>query len=216
MGYILSPSGITLSSRHTQAVADFPVPKKTVELQRFLSLANYFRRFIKDYSVNAKPLQSLLRKDSKFIFNSECLSSFELLKKELISFPVLRLYNPNLKTELHTDASSMAVASILLQKQTDNLWAPISYYSQSTNKAEVNYHSFELEMLAIVKSVERFHIYLYGLNFTVVTDCNSLVHALNKVNLNPRIAPWSLKLYIRIIHLKSNIGMDATWRMSML
>lgn len=114
LGYILSPSCITLSSRHTQAVADFPIPKKTVELQRFLGLANYFRRFIKNYSIKAKPLQNLLRKDSKFIFDNECQAAFELLKKELTSFSVLRLYNPNLETELHTDASSVAIAGILL------------------------------------------------------------------------------------------------------
>jgi len=68
-----------------------------------------------------------------------------------------------------------------------------SIYNQNTNKAEANYHSFELEMLAIIKSVERFHIYLYGLEFTVVTDCRALVYTLNKVNINPRIARWTLR-----------------------
>lgn len=121
LGYIVSPSNITLSSRHTQAVADFPIPKKTVELQRFLGLANYCRRFIEDFSNKAKSLQSLLRKDTKFLFNEECLTALESLKKELISSPILRLYNPNLETELHTDAISMAVAGILLQKQANNL-----------------------------------------------------------------------------------------------
>lgn len=194
LGYVLSPSGISLSPKHTMAVANFPIPKKIVELQRFLGLTNYFRRFIKDYSVKCKPLQNLLKKDSKFIFDDNCRFAFDNLKKELTSYPVLRLYNPSLETELHTDASSIAIAGILLQKQVDGLWAPVSYFSQSTNKAEVNYHSFELEMLAIVRAVERFHIYLYGLDFVIVTDCNSLVFALNKINLNHRIARWSLKL----------------------
>lgn len=72
LGYVLSLSGITLSERHTQAVANFPTPRKTLELQRFLDLTNYFRRFIKDYSIIAKSLQNLLRKNSKFDFNNEC------------------------------------------------------------------------------------------------------------------------------------------------
>jgi len=91
----------------------------------------------------------------------------------------------------------------LLQKQENGQWSPVAFYSQNTNKAEANYHSFELEMLAIVKSVERFHIYLYGLDFTVVTDCHALVYALNKVNINPYIACWTLKLQnyrFKIIH----------------
>ncbi|KMQ85893.1 retrovirus-like pol polyprotein [Lasius niger] len=108
--------------------------------------------------------------------------------------PVLRLYKPTAPTELHTDASSQGLGAILLQKQSDAKWAPVAFYSQATNKAEANYHSFELEMLAIVRAVERFHIYLYGITFTIVTDCNALVYAINKANLNPCIARWTLLL----------------------
>lgn len=116
---------------------------------------------------------------------------------------MLRVYNPHAVTEIHTDASSIAIAGILLQKQQSSCWAPIAYYSQCTNKAEKNYHSFELEMLAIVKTIERFHIYLYGLDFTVVTDCNAVVHAINKACLNPRIARWILRLQdykFKVVH----------------
>jgi len=126
--------------------------------------------------------------------NNECLSAFDSIKKELTTPPVLGIYNPSYETELHSDASAIVIAGILLQKQPSKLWASISYYSQATNKAEINYHSFELEMLAIVKSIERFHIYLYGLEFTIITDCHALVYALNKIHLNPRIARWTLKL----------------------
>lgn len=187
LGYMVSPSGITLSARHTEAVKKFPRLKKLVEIQRFLGLCNYFRKFIQNYAIKAKPLQNLLRKSTIF-FYKDCIEAFENLKQELTSFPVLRLYNPQLETELHTDASSLALAAILLQKQDTGQWAPVTYYSQSTNSVEVNYHSYELEMLAVVKSIERFHIYFYGLQFTVVTDCHALVYAINKAHLNPRIA----------------------------
>ncbi|KMQ88500.1 hypothetical protein RF55_12002 [Lasius niger] len=105
--------------------------------------------------------------------------------------------------ELHTDASNLALAGILLQRQSTNHWAPVAYYSQATNKAEMNYYSFELEMLAVVKAIERFHIYLYGIEFTVVTDCHALVFAINKAHLNPRIARWTLRLQnykFKILH----------------
>lgn len=132
-----------------------------------------------------RPLNNPLRKST--VFDESCQRAFQLLKKELIA---LRLYNPFSATEIHTDASAVAVAEILLQKQESNNWASVAYYSQATNKAEANYHSFELDMLAIVKIIERFHIYLYDLDFT---DCHALVHALNKASLNPRIR-WTLKL----------------------
>ena len=69
-----------------------------------------------------------------------------------------------------------ALAAILLQKQNSGLWAAIAYYSQATNAAESRYHSFELEMLAVVKAIERFHIYLYGVKFIVITDCHAIVY----------------------------------------
>lgn len=194
LGYIVSGHGITLSNRHTEAVRNFPQPKKLVDLQKFLGLTNYFRKFIKNYSVKVRPLQGLLRKTSIFNFDDLCKKAFEDLKAELTAFPVLQIYDPSKETQLHTDASSLAVTGILLQKQFSGLWAPIAFYSQSTNKAEANYHSFELEMLAVVKSIERFHIYLYGLEFIIITDCNALVHAVNKAHLNARIARWTLKL----------------------
>lgn len=118
LGYILSPSEITLSQRHTDAVRNFPKLNKVLEVQRFLGLANYFCKFIQNFASKAKPLQNLLRKSVDFKFDDACNRAFELLKKELTSFPVLCLYNPYSETELHTDASSLALAAILLQKQS--------------------------------------------------------------------------------------------------
>jgi len=70
----------------------------------------------------------------------------------------------------------------------------VAYFSQWTNQAESRYYSFELEMLAIVRAIERFHSYLYGLCFTIVTDYNALIYAVNKANLNLCIASWMLTL----------------------
>jgi len=117
-GYIISPKGITLSSRHTEAVARFPQSKKILELQRFLGLTNYFRKFVKDYASITKSLNMpLLRKTGKFEFDENCVQAFNTLKNKLTFYPVLQLYNPHSDTELHTDASSLAIAGILLQKQ---------------------------------------------------------------------------------------------------
>lgn len=98
------------------------------------------------------------------------------------------LYNPAADTELHTNASAAGLGAMLLQKQQNNKWSVVAYFSQTTNYAKARYHSFELEMLAIVRAVERFYLYLYGLKVTIVTDCSALVYAINKATLNPRIA----------------------------
>ena len=76
-------------------------------------------------------------------------------------------------------------------KKTGDM-APIAYFSKATNEPEKKYHSFELETLAIVKALERFHVYLQGIAFRIVTDCNALALAVKKININPRIARWTL------------------------
>lgn len=203
LGYIVSADGITLSARHTSAVNNFPQPRNVTEVQQFLGLASYFRKFVKDFALKTRPLQTLLKKDVDFVFTEPCRNSFNLLKNELVSAPILCLYDPAAQTELHTDACSMGLGAILLQKQKNGAWSPVAYFSQTTNQAESRYHSFELEMLAVVRAIERFHIYLYGVDFTIVTDCNALVYAVNKANLNPRIARWTLALQgyrFRMLH----------------
>lgn len=113
------------------------------ELQRFLGLTDYFRKFIVNYAGMAKPLHNLLKKtvSVSFDFSEECVKAFKILKSKLITYPVLRLYNPHAKTQLHTDASASGIAAILLQKQGNSSWAPIAFFRRATNKAESNYHT---------------------------------------------------------------------------
>jgi len=116
LGYVVSPSGITLSDRHVNAVKNFPKPRNEHELQRFLGLTSYFRKFIPNFASIAKPLHNLLRKTDEFQFDNQCVEAFNKLKDHLISFPVLRLYNPTLETELRTDVSIIALVAILIQR----------------------------------------------------------------------------------------------------
>lgn len=108
--------------------------------------------------------------------------------------PVLAIYSPRRETELHTDASSHGFGGVLLQRQDDGRLHPVAYYSRRTSEAEAKYHSFVLETLAIIYSLKRFHVYLHGIPFRVVTDCNALAQTLDKRDLNPQIARWALEI----------------------
>ena len=74
-----------------------------------------------------------------------------------------------------------------MQKQSDDIFRPVSFFSQRTTPAEVKYHSFELECLAVVYALKRYKIYLMGSNFKIITDCDSFRLTLNKQEINPRI-----------------------------
>jgi len=108
---------------------------------------------------------------------------------------VLKFYKINAETEFHTDASMNGFGAILLQKdEVDNAWHPIYYSSHKTTSAEQKYPSYELEVLAIVKALKKFRIYLLGIPFTIVTDCRAFVTTMNKKDLCVRIARWALLL----------------------
>lgn len=68
------------------------------------------------------------------------------------------------------------------------------YFSKRTADAESGYHSFELEARAVIYALRRFRVYLPGINFKIITDCNSLKMTLSKKEVNPRIARWALEL----------------------
>lgn len=79
-----------------------------------------------------------------------------------------------------------------MQKQDDDVFHPVAYFSKRSTVAESRYHSFELETLAIIYSLRRFRAYLEGIKFKILTDCNSLTLTLAKRNINSRIARWTL------------------------
>jgi len=122
-----------MSKRHIEAIANYPAPKTVRQVQSFLGLANYFRKFIKDFLLKAYPLHQLTRKNVEFMWDDKAAEAFLQLKKELTSFPVLRLYNYNAETELHTDASALGFGAVLLQRQENKALAPIAYFSQATS-----------------------------------------------------------------------------------
>lgn len=190
LGFEISSSGIRPGSLKTDAVSKFPEPKNQHDVRRFLGLASFFRRFIKDFAILARPLTALLKKDAKWLWGHDEQQSFQSLKNCLIKRPVLALYNPDAETELHTDASKLGVAGILLQKNSNNLLQPIAYYSRQTNSEEQKLHSFELETLAVVSSLNKFRVYLLGIQFKIYTDCNALRTTFTKRDLIPRIARW--------------------------
>lgn len=194
LGYIVSEKGIRPSDHGIVAVKNFPIPRNIRDIQSFVGLCSYFRKFIKGFSQIAGPLYDLLKKNTTFEFGKKQSDAFELLKNKLSEAPILVIYNPTDPTELHCDASSQGFGAVLLQRKSDNQFHPVFYFSKRATEVESRYHSYELETLAIIYALRRFRVYLLGISFKIVTDCNALIMTLNKKVINPRIARWALEL----------------------
>lgn len=145
---------MTPELQKTKSIREFPTPKTVHQVRQFLGLTGFFRHFIRDYALMAKPLTNLTRKDQKWTWESKEQKSFDSLKEKLISRPVLAVYNPNAETEVHTDASQLGLGGILMQKFEDK-FHPVAYYSRNTTDAEQKYHSYELETHSECRKFEK-------------------------------------------------------------
>jgi hypothetical protein len=188
LGFVASGNGIKPGKIKTEAIENFPIPKNVKEVQSFIGLCNYFRRFVQGFSQIASPLQKLISANCDFVWNSDCQTSFDDLKRKLMEPPILCIFDPSKETELHTDASALGFGAVLLQKQSDAKLHPIAYFSKTTTDSEKKLHSYVLETLAIYYALQRFRIYLEGIEFVLVTDCNSLVQAINKKDMHRSIS----------------------------
>lgn len=180
LGYTITGEGIRPTDRGLEAIKKFPAPRSMRDVQSFLGLCPYFRKFVENFSVIAKPLYDLTKKNAEFNFEETERQAFEILKSRLMNAPILSLYSPRDETELHCDASAAGFGAILLQRKVDRKLHPVFYFSKRTTDNESKYHSFELETLAIIYALRRFRTYLLGLKFKIITDCQALSLTLNK------------------------------------
>lgn len=195
LGHIIGVGFVRPSNEKVKAVQKFPEPKCRRDIQCFLGLTGYFRKFIHDYAIKARPLSDLLKDNQKFIFGASEVQSFNQLKEALMNEPVLRIYKADAITELHTDASKLGYGAILLQKDTvDDKFHPVHYMSRKTSDAEKKLHSYELEVLAIINALKKFQIYLQGIKFKIITDCDAFRKTLEKRDLTAKVARWALFL----------------------
>jgi len=194
LGYTVTSEGIRPTKQGIEAVIKYPAPRNIRDVQSFLGLCSYFRKFVEKFSVIAKPLYDLTKKGTDFRFTETEKQAFEMLKDRLMDTPILSIYSPHDETELHCDASAAGFGAILMQKKADRKFHPIFYFSKRTTEIESKYHSFELETLSIIYALHRFRTYLLGIKFKIITDCQALSLTLNKKETNPRIARWVLEM----------------------
>lgn len=190
LGHIISDKGVQPNPKKIEAVKMFPIPKTQHQIRQFLGLVGYYRKFIKSFSEIAKPLTNKLKLKAKVNINDpEYANAFKKLKTLLISHPILAYPNFNKEFVLTTDASNYAIGAVLSQDGH-----PICYASRTLNEHEINYATFEKELLAIVWGVGQNRVYLYGVRFTIQTDQRAISFLHNTKNENSRVLRWKIRL----------------------
>ena len=193
LGHRISGEGIAcINNGKLEAMSS---PNNVKELQRFLGVAIFFRKFIPVFSRVAYPLYQMLRKDKEFIWDETCESAFIKLKGCLLSDVVLA--HPNYTKDFHlfTDASNCGLGACLMQVDEGGQLKPLMYFSKSLNSAQKRYSTTKKEFLAIYEALREFRFIILGYNCTVYTDHRPLSYLFKrKLPSDCAMARWSIEI----------------------
>ena len=219
LGYHVDSTGISPLPDRIEAIRAAQTPTTIKELQRFLGLINYYRRFIPRAAHHLFHLfEALKTKPKRLEWNSNRQNSFEAIKDALAKATMLNHPRPEASLALTTDASDIAIGGVLEQRGPSG-WEPLGFYSTKLNGSQRNWPPFDRELLAAFKGIRHFRHMLEGRAFTLFTDHQSLVPALSKKS-EPHTARQTYQLSaiaeyttdIRYIAGKANVVADALSR----
>ena len=185
------------------SVVEAPCPSNQKQLKAYLGLLTYYSKFLPNLSSLLTPLYTLLQKDVTWKWDSEQQNAFDKSKELLTSSNLLVHFDPKQPIILACDASNYGIGAVLAHLMSDGSERPIAYASRSLNKTERNYSQLEKEGLSCIFGVNKFHSYLFGHPFNLVTDHKPLLTLLNEhkpthkptsPQASARVHQWSLLL----------------------
>jgi len=196
LGIVIGPSGIEMEKEKVDGVLSWLEPRNVKDIRKFLGLANYYRRFIKNFTQVARPMNVLIRKNVKWQWEEEQQKAFDKLKRVFMTGPVLAAPDLDKEFRVETDVSNYATGRVLSMKGSDELWRPVTFISKSLSDTERNYEIHDKEMLAVVRCLEAWRHFLEGatMKFEIWTDHKNLEYFIKAQKLNRRQARWALYL----------------------
>lgn len=194
LGHVVTPEGLKPTLDKIETLRRFKPPCSKEEVKSFLGFLTYLSKFIKDLSSLTYPLRKLLKKNEPFLWDEIAQKCFESLKEAITSEAHLVFFDPARKTRLLTDASPVGLGAILMQL-VGTEWRPVAYGSKGLTENEMKFGQTEKEALGVVWAVEKYHYFLYGIHFQILTDCKVLKLLFGpRTETNARIKRWAIRL----------------------
>ena len=151
LGYIIAEHSIAMSKEKVNCVLDWKPPTSLKSMQRFIGFANFYRRFIRNFSSIVRPLTSSTARDPKsWTWTDEMTTAFDTLKRAFISAPVLYHFDLTKTAVVETNASDFALGAILLQKGDNGRLYPVAFYFRKLQPTEINYKIHDKELLVVI------------------------------------------------------------------
>lgn len=174
LGHVINAEGLHTEAKKIDAVLAAARPASVSELRAFLGLVNYYSKFVKNFSSIVSSLYRLLHKDSVWFWSDECEAAFINIKEHLKNARVLMHYDPELPVFVACDASSVGVGAWLGHVLPNGERRAVLHASRTLSSSEQNYSQICREGLAIIFGIKKFHEYIYGRHFTLISDCKPL------------------------------------------
>ena len=154
LGVVIGPDGINIEKEKVKGILEWPTPRCVKNVQKFLELVNYYRRFVKGFAEIARPLHRLVRKEEKWNWGIEQEKAFRRLKEIFMTEPMLATPDLDKKMRVKADALDYAMEGVLLMKCNNKRWRPVAYILKSLNNTKRNYKIHDKEMLAVIWCLE--------------------------------------------------------------
>lgn len=198
-GHVIDKHGLHKLKEKIEAILQAPNPQNVSQLRSYLGLVNYYHKFLPNLATTLHPLNALLQTGAKWEWSKDCDRAFKETKRLNTSDELLTHYDPARPIRLACDASPYGIGCVLSHLMENGSERPIAFASRSLTSAERNYAQIDREALSLVWGIKKFHHYLYGQRFTLVTDHQPLVSIFNPHKGIPvmsaaRLQRWALFL----------------------
>lgn len=218
LGHNCTADGLKPDPKKIASVMEYPQPKSKDDIKRFVAFANYYRRFIKNFSITTYPLTRLLKKRINFVWSQKCEDAFQEIKNSLMTTPILAYPDFSRPFKVTVDASHLGCGAVISQ-EIDGIDRPIQFISRTFKKGEINKAIIEKELLAIHFALKTFRPYLYGQKFVVHSDHKPLIYLFKLKNPSSKLMRIKMDLEefdftIEHIKGKDNVVADALSRIS--
>jgi RNase H-like domain found in reverse transcriptase/Chromo (CHRromatin Organisation MOdifier) domain len=215
LGDFVSQEGLRMERKKVECALQWPRPTTKLEVQSFLGFANYYRRFIKEFSQIAAPISNITRAKNAYLWSEKHDEAFASLKPAFTTAPVLKIPDPTKPHVVKADASTSRFGALLEQEEEDG-WHPFT--SRKLQPAEENYPVHDIELRAIVYALKEWRVYLHGVAFEIETDHHPLRYLDIQPQLSKRQLRWledlaEFNFKIRYMKGKYNQAIDALSRM---
>jgi hypothetical protein len=178
LGHIVGGGELKIDPSKVKVILEWPKPSNVTEVRIFLGAAQYWRKFIANFSSIAAPLNAVTSVKQFFQWGGKHQKDFDTLKENISSTPVLSLPNLRQPFEIQIDASNSAMGVVFLQHGK-----PICFHSETFDGAVINYPTYDKELYALVQSVKKWKHYLLGKETIVHTDHQPLQYLQSQTKL---------------------------------